>query len=62
MGSNHHRSPFTRRLLEQVRLACLCRRYCTRTAQAYVYWVRDYALFRPKRHPASSGPRTLRPT
>jgi len=54
--SNNSQPP---RLLEQVRLACLRRHYSPRTAEAYVYWVRDYVLFQGKRHPRDLGEKDL---
>lgn len=52
-------SPQPPRLLEQVRLACQRRHYSPRTADAYVYWVRDYVLFHGKRHPRELGAKDL---
>jgi len=47
------------RLLDQVRLACQRRHYSPRTAEAYVYWVRNYVLFHQKRHPRELGAKDL---
>jgi integron integrase len=47
------------RLLDQVRLACQRRHYSPRTAEAYVYWVRNYVLFHRKRHPRELGAKDL---
>lgn len=52
-------SPQPPRLLEQVRLACQRRHYSPRTAEAYVYWVRQYVLFHGKRHPRELGAKEL---
>jgi integron integrase len=53
------KSPQPPRLLDAVRLACQRRHYSPRTADAYVYWVRDYVLFHDKRHPRGLGPKDL---
>jgi len=39
------------KLLEQIKLACLRRRYSPRTATSYIYWCRQYILFHNKQHP-----------
>jgi integron integrase len=52
-------SPQQPRLLDQVRLACQRRHYSPRTAEAYVYWSRDFILFHGKRHPRELGARDL---
>jgi len=43
------------RLLEQVALCCQRRHYSKRTAEAYVYWARRFAVFHGKRHPKELG-------
>lgn len=58
-GPNSAVSSQPPRLLEQVRLACQRRHYSPRTAEAYVYWVRDYVLFHGKRHPRELGAKDL---
>jgi len=39
------------KLLEQIKMACLRRRYSPRTATSYIYWCRQYILFHKKQHP-----------
>jgi integron integrase len=50
--SNSTRQP---KLLEQLKLACLRRRYSLRTVQAYTYWCRQFILFNHKEHPRNLG-------
>jgi len=44
--------PASPRLLVQVRNAIRTRHYSIRTEQAYCGWIRRFAVFRGKRHPA----------
>ena len=44
------------KLLEEVRDLIRTRHYSYRTEEAYLYWIRQYILFRGKRHPAEMGP------
>jgi integron integrase len=48
------------RLLELVRRKLRERRYCRRTEEAYVGWIRRYVLFHGRRHPRDLGPEHVR--
>ena len=48
------------RLLDRVRQAIRMRHYSRRTEQAYVDWVRRFALFHDKRHPETTGAADIR--
>jgi integron integrase len=43
------------RLLDRVRAAIRARHYSRRTEAAYTHWIRRFALFHGKRHPADMG-------
>jgi hypothetical protein len=43
------------RLLDRVRQAIGTRHYSRRTEKAYVHWIKRYAFFHGKRHPAEMG-------
>ncbi len=47
--------PRPAKLLDQVRHAIRLRKYSRRTEEAYVGWIRRYALYFEKRHPAEMG-------
>ena len=51
MQEENRTSPF----LEQVRTAIRVRHYSIRTEQAYLEWVRRFALYHGKRHPVELG-------
>jgi Phage integrase, N-terminal SAM-like domain len=42
-------------LLDQVSIVCRGHHFSRNTEQAYRYWVRQFVLFRGKRHPAEMG-------
>lgn len=43
------------KLLEQVNDLIRTRNYSYRTEEAYLNWIRQYIMFRGKRHPAEMG-------
>lgn len=48
-------TPQPRKLLDRVSDAIQTKHYSSRTAETYIYWIRQYILFHNKRHPNEMG-------